>query len=180
MGLIARSDVIETPNSAPEWTSTPALEWVTGVGGTYDLTDDTFDPDGDALTFTLAAGSTALPAGVSLAAKGIVTATTGVTVGATTGVLFDVDDGTASPVGSPSITINISSPLSGLVWPTQDASGYSNPAAVRNRNGSGALYTAEGRGFGMDTRHAYAQWNVSAQTGTAPAIIHVTNTNTSG
>jgi hypothetical protein len=63
-------------------------------------------------------------------------------------------------------------------WPEQGTVSYL--PAVRNRNGANATDVAAGRGYGMDTRHAYDAWNVSAQTGTQPTVVHVTNTNSSG
>ena len=60
IGPIARADTIALPNQAPEWTSTPAPTWIEGVGGTYDLKDDTFDAEGDALTYTLGGGGNLL------------------------------------------------------------------------------------------------------------------------
>lgn len=113
MGLLAGSDLISIapPNLSPSWTSTPGPNFVDGVGGLYDLEDDTFDPESDSLTYTLNGGSAAFPTGVSMDSAGLITATSSVVVGTTTGILVDIDDGINSLVTSPSFSIVIASTI---------------------------------------------------------------------
>lgn len=111
MGLIGRKVSVQPPNLPPEWTATPNPQWQAGVGGTYDLSNDTFDQEGDSLTYTLNGGSAALPTGVSLASNGILTATSAVTEATTAAVLVDIDDGVNSLVTSPSFSIVITAVL---------------------------------------------------------------------
>ena len=178
MALIASTDQVQPPNKAPEWTSTPDITFAPGVGGTYALSQDTFDQEGDSLTYVKTAGS--WPANVSMDTAGLITATDAVVEESQTGIIVTVDDGTASPVASPSFSVVITNVTA---WPVQDAWPGIIPS-VRNRNGSGV--TAAGRGFGAGGadgaagRHAYRQFNVGAQTGTAPAIYHVTTRNSTG
>ena len=106
-GLIGNSDNSSPfTNSAPLWPSTPAPVCEAGVASTYDLNQHTSDPDGDALTYTLNAGSTTLPTGVSIVGTDI-SCGVGTSAGTTTGVIIDADDGTASSVASSAFSIDI-------------------------------------------------------------------------
>ena len=109
VGLLAASNRISVtpPNNPPEWSATPNPTWTDGVGGTYDLNDDCFDPEGDTLTFSLVGGS--WPTGVSMASNGIITATSAVTGGTTSGITVSCDDGTNAPVTSPSFSVTVNS-----------------------------------------------------------------------
>jgi hypothetical protein len=100
VGLIGASPGVQPPNFAPEWVSVPNPSFVVGVGGTYALVGDTFDPEGDTLTFTLNGGSAAWPSGWSMDSAGLITVTVGALAATTTGIIVDIDDGTASPVSS--------------------------------------------------------------------------------
>jgi len=107
------------PNNPPEWTGVATLNWIATVGGSYDLKDDTFDPEGDSLTFVLTAGS--WPTGVTMDTAGVLTATSSVVAGDTTGITVTIDDGTNDPVPSPSLTVDISviaepPPGGGIKW----------------------------------------------------------------
>lgn len=93
------------PNNPPEWTATPTINWIATVGGTYDMKDDTFDPEGNSLTFVRTAGT--WPTGVTMDTAGVLTATTSVVAGDTSGITVTIDDGTNSPVSSPSISVSI-------------------------------------------------------------------------
>jgi hypothetical protein len=96
----------EPPNNPPEWVLTPSPSFVDGVSGTYDLdAADCTDADGDTLTYTLNAGSTALPSGVTLGTNGVLTADGTQTEATTTGIIVDADDGKAAKVASPSFSI---------------------------------------------------------------------------
>lgn len=107
MGLLAASTpfFVDPPNEPPEWIATPTPTWVAGVGGTYDLNNDTFDPESDSLTFVKTAGT--WPTGVSLNSNGIITATSAVVEGTTAGFTVTADDGTNSPVASSSFSVEI-------------------------------------------------------------------------
>lgn len=95
------------PNSAPIWGAVPTLVCEEGdTAGALSLPLYVSDPDGDTLTFSLNAGSTALPTGVTLVGTVLDCGLTTV-AGMTTGVIIDADDGTAPLVPSPSITIDI-------------------------------------------------------------------------
>ena len=104
MVLLAASNLISVtpPNLSPEWTGTPAPMFAAGIGGSYDLDQDTTDPEGAAITYVLSGG----PANVSISGSNLV-ATAAVTEGTTTGVTVTADDGTNSPVTSPSFTITV-------------------------------------------------------------------------
>lgn len=104
--LIGITDEPQPPNKAPEWVSTPSPAWVEGVGGTYALDDDTFDQEGDPLTYSMNVGSASLPTGVSLSGAQLV-ATTAVAEGTTTGIIIDVKDATSSLIASSSFSIVI-------------------------------------------------------------------------
>jgi hypothetical protein len=60
-----------------------------------------------------------------------------------------------------------------LYWPEQNVVSYL--PAVRNRNSPNAPVVAAGRGYGMDTRHAYEDWPAFN-----PTVVHVTNLNSTG
>jgi len=172
VGLLAAKPGVQPPNNPPEWTSTPVISVAPGVGGTHDLKTNTFDQESDVLTFVKVTGT--FEAWMSLDSGGVITITSSAITGTYTGFSFSADDGINSPVTSATFNIVVEDVTA---WPAQDAWAGVVPA-VRNRNGSGV--TAAGRGFGMDTRHAYAQWNVSAQTGTSPTIVHVTTRDATG
>jgi hypothetical protein len=106
--LLAGSDptFIDPPNLPPEWIATPAPSWQESEGGTYNLDNLVFDPE-DTVTYTLNAGSASLPTGVTLASNGVLTATTAVSEGTTTGIIVDADDGVNSAVASSSFSITI-------------------------------------------------------------------------
>ena len=91
-----------------------------GVGGTYSLAQDAFDQEGDTLTYVLVGG--AWPTGVSMDTAGLITATTSFVTG-TTGITVSVDDGTNSPVTSPSFDIT-SAELSAITPQTLRDAGY--------------------------------------------------------
>ena len=175
MVLLAASDLISVtpPNLPPEWTSTPTPSFIPSVGGTYSLSQDCIDPEADPITYTLNGGSAALPTGVTISGTDLVGDGT-VSEGTTAGILIDADDGVNSVVTSPSFSIVVTD---AIAWPAQDAWAGQLPA-VRNRNGAGVV--CPGRGFGMNTPHANASWNVTAQTGTPPTILHVDSLANSG
>jgi len=107
--VIALEGVGGTPppvNNAPVWDTTPSVSWAASGGGTYDLAQDVTDADGDQLTFSLAVGSTALPAEVTLDEDGTLTATSSVGAATTTGIFFDVTDGEDTTTSS-SVTITV-------------------------------------------------------------------------
>jgi len=132
VGLIARQITVVPPNNPPEWTSTPSIMFQPGVGGTYALDQDTFDQEGDTLTYVRTAGT--FPTGVTMDTAGLITATTAVVAGTTTGFTVTIDDGTASPVASPTFSIVI-------------ASGFTahNPTNYVSRFTGGAGYGLESR-----------------------------------
>ncbi len=113
MGLLAGTDLVNVSppdvNLPPEWTNTPNPSFVDGVGGTYALADDNFDPDDDALTHVLVSG--AWPTGVSMDTAGLITATTGVVSGTTTGLQVSIDDTFNTPVNSPSFSLIVASQI---------------------------------------------------------------------
>ena len=113
MGLLAVNDLASTspPNLSPSWTGTPVVSFVAGVGGTKNLSDHTFDPESDSLTYTLNGSSTAFPANVSMDSAGVITATNSVVVGTTNGILVDIDDGINVLVTSPSFSIIIANTI---------------------------------------------------------------------
>jgi len=106
-GLLGNGDdPTPSANSAPFWTSTPDPTCEAGVASTYDLDQHTSDPDGDSLTYALNGGSTTLPTGVTLSGSDIVCGV-GTSIGSTSGVIIDVDDGTAAAVASSAFTIDV-------------------------------------------------------------------------
>ena len=109
MGLLAGADLINIapPNLSPSWTSTPVVSFIAGVGGTKNLSDHTFDPESDSLTYTLNGSSAAWPTGMSMNSSGVVTGTSSVVEGTTTGMLVDIDDGVNPVVTSPSFSVVI-------------------------------------------------------------------------
>ncbi len=115
MALIAASDLISVtpPNNPPEWTSTPAPVFPPGVGGTYSLSQNAFDPESDPITYTLNGGSAALPTGVTISGTDLV-GSDQVGEGTTTGIIIDADDGVNSLVASPSF--NIVGSVQDLIW----------------------------------------------------------------
>ena len=116
VGLIAGTLIEGTtpPNSPPTWSSTPSIAWTEGVGGTYNLLNNSSDIDGDAITFTHDATSSPLLTNMSLNANGTITATTGVTEGIRTGIRFFADDGVNAPVVSNDITVTINASTGGF------------------------------------------------------------------
>jgi hypothetical protein len=109
MGLIAgdtQGDPAEPPNFPPSWTSTPSPNFEEGIGGVNNLSNNTIDPEGDTLTYTLAGGS--WPTGVTMSPFGVITATTSVVEGTTAGITVNISDGINPPVTSPSFSVVIS------------------------------------------------------------------------
>lgn len=106
MGLLAGGSPNTPPNDPPTWTSTPNPSFEDAVGGTYALSQNTQDPEGDPLTYTLTSGS--WPTGVSMNSAGLITATTSVVEGTTAGLQVDIDDGTNTPVTSATFSLVIS------------------------------------------------------------------------
>jgi hypothetical protein len=149
VGLIAASPGVQPPNNAPEWISTPNPTWQDGVGGTYELSNDTFDPEGDTLTYAHDATSTALPANVTVSGSQLV-ATGSVVEGTTSGVRITVDDGIATAVASSNFDIVVSeaSPVtSPTLWQDyggNDFAGEAGALAV-NDNWASTVYDYEPR-----------------------------------
>jgi hypothetical protein len=151
MGLIARQDDFGQvpPNNPPAWTNQPTISFVAGVGGTYDLTNNVFDPEGDTLTFSLNAASAALssssPEDVTLSSAGIITATSSVTAGDRTGIIIDVSDGTNDPVPSSSFSIAITVQSSNYpeLWDDYGDKFWAGEAGglAVNDNHASAIYT---------------------------------------
>ncbi len=108
VGLIASQDTVVPPNNPPEWFATPmaGFAWIAGVGGTYDLNQDTSDAEQDTLTFVKTAGT--FEAWMSADSAGVITVTSSAVAGTYSGFVFTADDGTASPVASSSFSIVIS------------------------------------------------------------------------
>ncbi len=96
---------INPPNVAPEWTSTPSPSFSEGVGGTYNLNQNTTDADGDSLTYAEVSGP--WDADVSLASNGVITVTASALEGTYPNLVASIDDGTAAAVNSPSFTITV-------------------------------------------------------------------------
>lgn len=103
MGLIGGNDPAVTANSAPIWTGAGTITFQQGSYTTYDLNQLCTDPDGDVLTYT--ENSITLPTGVSISGNLLIY--DGVGGVASAAGTFNADDGTASPVSSSSITVNI-------------------------------------------------------------------------
>lgn len=99
MVLLALSD--GNTVSPPAWVSTPNVVFTEGEAGTYDLTQHVSK---SGVVYSLAAGSSGLPTGVTLASNGTLTASTGTSEGTTTGVIVAAD-----AVNSPSFSIDITS-----------------------------------------------------------------------
>jgi hypothetical protein len=88
---ISSSSITATGNRAPVWGGAPATRsYVEGVGGTYDFSQHVSDPDEDALTYSL-----------------VGTSYTGISIGATTGILT-VSSSAAAAVRS--LTIRATDP----------------------------------------------------------------------
>jgi len=115
MGIVVASNLSATPsqplNGPPEWTGTPNPVWIAGIGGTYNLADDTTDPEDDALTFVKTTGS--WPTGVSMDSSGLITATGAVVEGVTGGITVTVEDGLNPPVASSSFVITVNAASAG-------------------------------------------------------------------
>lgn len=105
--LIAASDPLQVdpPNLSPSWTGTPTPTFPAGQGGTYSLSQNTFDPESDTLTYSLVSGS--WPTNVSMNSQGLISGGSGVVAGTTTGLVVSVDDGTNAPVNSPTFSLTI-------------------------------------------------------------------------
>lgn len=89
--------VIDPPavsNTAPSWNTTPSPSFTAGIAGVHAL--DVSDVDGDSLTITNT-GDCTLPTGVTVdSANQELDASTGTSVGTTTGCILNADDGTTS------------------------------------------------------------------------------------
>jgi len=119
MTLFAASQiiVIVPPNQIPQWSGTMTPSWTAGVGGTFALANHASDADGDTLTYSHDAASTAMPSWLSLnTSSGLLTASTDATEGSTINIRFKVDDGTAAAVASPNITITVLASGTGKKW----------------------------------------------------------------
>ena len=167
VGLVGGNIVqfVPPPNIAPEWTGTPIPTWSEGVGGTYDLKDDTFDPEDDPLTFVKTAGS--FPTGVTLNSNGVLTATNSVVEGTTAGFTVTADDGTASPVASPSFSIIIGA-SSGLTFPLLAIGaigGYSNNSFDNSRPGGFVGRWTRVAAHDLVLVGAFREWNYDGSTG---------------
>lgn len=117
--LIVRANITGSgfdPNDAPVWDSTPAPVFFESTSDSYPLAVS--DSDFDLLTVANETGCT-LPTGITInnATDPPQIDYDGMgTAGTTSGCVFSVDDGTASPVNSSAFPIVINADVSGLIY----------------------------------------------------------------